>query len=390
MSEILSSEVVIIGGGVIGAATAYFLCKEGAEVMIVEAEDLAAGASGACDGFVSLQTKAPGAHLGLALESAKLFPSLAKDLEVDVEYNPCGGLMLASSQEQMKELRARAKALKSEGLEVEILSPVDLKEYLPEVGKGIKGGSFCPQDAQVNPISLTLGLAQKAQEMGATILRGCRVENIVVTNNRVREVHTTAGNIHSRRVVCAAGIGSNQIGKMIIVDVPVLPQRGQILVTEQCDPILRTLVSSAEYLGTKGNIPGLLPADEEAAKLGLGFTAEQAASGNILLGSTREFVGFDNNTTPEAMNAIARNAMRFLPWVEDLDVIRSFAGLRPCSPDGLPIMGTVKGVRGFYLATGHSGDGVCLAPITGKLLSELVLDGETSLDIEPFSLYRFK
>lgn len=390
MSEILSSEVVIIGGGVIGAATAYFLCKEGAEVMIVEAEDLAAGASGACDGFVSLQTKAPGAHLALALESAKLFPSLAEDLQVNVEYNPCGGLMLASSQEQMKELRARAKALKSGGLEVEMLSPTDLKEYLPEVGKGIKGGSFCPQDAQVNPISLTLGLAQKAQEMGATILRGCRVENIVVTNNRVREVHTTAGNIHSRRVVCAAGIGSNQIGKMIIVDVPVLPQRGQILVTEQCDPILKTLVSGAEYLGTKGNIPELLPTDEEAARLGLGFTAEQAASGNILLGSTREFVGFDNNTTPEAMNAIARNAMRFLPWVEDLDVIRSFAGLRPCSPDGLPIMGTVKGVRGFYLATGHSGDGVCLAPITGKLLSELVLDGETSLDIEPFSLYRFK
>lgn len=390
MSEILSSEVVIIGGGVIGAATAYFLCKEGAEVMMVEAEDLASGASGACDGFISLQTKAPGNHLKLALESAQLFPSLAEDLEVDIEYNPCGGIMLATSQEQMKELRARAKALQSEGLELEILSASELKEYLPEVGKTVKGGSFCPMDAQVNPISLTLGLAQRAQEMGATILRGCRVENIVVTNNRVREVHTTKGNIHSRRVVCAAGIGSNQIGKMIIVDVPVLPQRGQILVTEQRDPVLKTLVSGAEYLGTKANIPELLPADEEAAKLGLGFTAEQTASGNILLGSTREFVGFDNSTTPEAMNAIARNAMRFLPWVEDLDVIRSFAGLRPCSPDGLPILGTVKGVRGFYLATGHAGDGICLAPITGKLLSELVLDGETSLDIEPFSLYRFK
>ncbi|MBC7247888.1 MAG: FAD-binding oxidoreductase [Actinobacteria bacterium] len=390
MSEILSSEVVIIGGGVIGAATAYFLCKEGAEVMVVEAEDLASGASGACDGFVSLQTKMPGSHLKLALESAQLFPSLAEDLEVDIEYNPCGGIMLATSQEQMKELRARAKALKSAGLEVEMLSAAELKEYLPEVGKTVKGGSFCPGDAQVNPISLTLGLAQKAQEMGATILRGCRVENIVVTNNRVREVHTTAGNIHSRRVVCAAGIGSNQIGKMIIVDVPVLPQRGQILVTEQRDPVLKTIVSGAEYLGTKANIPELLPEDEEAARLGLGFTAEQAASGNILLGSTREFVGFDNSTTPEAMNAIARNAMRFLPWVEDLDVIRSFAGLRPCSPDGLPILGTVKGVRGFYLATGHAGDGICLAPITGKLLSELVLDGETSLDIEPFSLYRFK
>ena len=177
---------------------------------------------------------------------------------------------------------------------------------------------------------------------------------------------------------------------MIIVDIPVLPQRGQILVTEPNDPVLDKIVSGAEYLGTKANIEELMPREEDAVKLGLGFTAGQTVSGNILLGSTREFAGFDNNTTPEAINAIARNAIRYLPWIENLDVIRSFAGLRPYSPDGLPILGTVKGVKGFYLATGHSGDGIGLAPITGKLVSELVLDGETSIDIEPFSLYRFK
>ena len=233
-------------------------------------------------------------------------------------------------------------------------------------------------------------MAQKAQEMGVTILKGCKVENIVVTNNRVREVNTTAGSIHSRRVICAAGTGSNQIGKMIIVDIPIMPQRGQILVTEARERLLDAIVSGAEYLGTKANIAGLMPADEEASKLGLGFTAEQTASGNILLGSTREFAGFDDGTTPEAINAIAKNAIGFLPWIKDLDVIRSFAGLRPYSPDGLPILGTVKGVKGFFMATGHAGDGICLAAITGRLISELVLDGETSMDIEPFSLYRFK
>jgi sarcosine oxidase subunit beta len=390
MAEVLSSEVVIIGGGVIGAATAYYLCKEGAEVLIVEADDLAAGASGACDGFLSLQTKQPGSHLEIARESVQLFPSIAEDLDVDIEYNPCGGLMLATSQDQVKELKARAKKLKTAGLEVEVLATADLKKYLPEVSKDIKGAAYCAQDAQVNPIALTLGLAQKAQEMGATILKGCKVENIVVANDRVREVRTSAGSIHSRRVICAAGTGSNQIGKMIIVDIPILPQRGQILVTEAKEPVLNKIVSGAEYLGTKANIEELMPKDEEAIKLGLGFTAEQTASGNLLLGSTREFAGFDNNTTPEAINAIAKNAINYLPWIKDLDVIRSFAGLRPYSPDGLPIIGTVKGVKGFYMATGHSGDGICLAPITGKLVSELVLDGETSLDISPFSLYRFK
>lgn len=390
MAEVLSSEVVVIGGGVIGAAIAYFLCKEGAEVMIVEADDLASGASGACDGFISLQTKQPGSHLEIARESAQFFPAIADELEMDVEYNHCGGLMLARNAEQLKEIKARAKKLKAAGLEVEVLTPLDLKQQLPDASKDIRGASYCADDAQVNPYMLTLGLAQKAQEMGATILKGCKVENIVVTNNRVREVDTTAGSIHSRRVICAAGTGSNQIGKMIIVDIPIMPQRGQILVTEARERVLNMIVSGAEYLGTKANIPELMPADEDAMKLGLGFTAEQTASGNILLGSTREFAGSDNSTTPEAINAIAKNAIAFLPWIKDLDVIRSFAGLRPYSPDGLPILGTVKGVKGFYMATGHAGDGICLAPITGKLMSELVLDGETSLDIEPFSLYRFK
>jgi len=390
MSDVLSSEFVVIGGGVIGTAIAYYLCKEGAEVMIVEEDDLASGASGACDGFVSLQTKQLGSHLDMARESAQLFPSLVEDIDVDTEYNPCGGLMLAKTAGQLKELKARAKKLKAAGLDVDILSPEEIKSYLPEVSEDIKGASYCAADAQVNPYKLTLGLAQKAQDAGATILKGCKVENIVVTNNRVREVDTSAGSIHSRRVICAAGTGSNQIGKMIIVDIPILPQRGQILVTEARERMLDVIVSGAEYLGTKANIEELMPTEEEYAKLGLGFTAEQTASGNILLGSTREFAGFDNETTPDAINAIAKNAMEFIPWIEDLDVIRSFAGLRPYSPDGLPILGTVKGVKGFYMATGHAGDGVCLAPITGKLVSELVLDGETSMDIEPFSLYRFK
>jgi glycine/D-amino acid oxidase-like deaminating enzyme len=390
MAEVMSSEVVIIGGGVIGAATAYFLAKEGAEVMIVELEDLASGASGACDGFISLQTKQLGSHMDIALESIMLFPSIMEDLEANIEFNQCGGLMLATTQDQLKELKARAKKLKAAGLEVETLSASDVQQYLPEASKDIKGASYCPQDAQVNPIAFTLGLAQKAQDMGAKIVKGVKVENIVVTNNRVREVNTSAGSIHSRRVICAAGTGSNQIGKMIIVDIPVMPQRGQILVTEAKEPILDKIVSGAEYLGTKANIEELMPQDEEAVKLGLGFTVEQTASGNLLIGSTREFAGSDNTTTPEAINAIAKNAVNYLPWIKDLDVIRSFAGLRPYSPDGLPIMGTVKGVKGFYIATGHSGDGICLAPITGRLMSELVLDGETSLDISPFSLYRFK
>ena len=161
MAEVLSSEVVVIGGGVIGAATAYYLCKEGAEVMIVEAEDLASGASGACDGFISLQTKQLGSHLDLARESAQLFPAIAEDLEVDIEYNRCGGLMLARNAEQLKEIRARAKKLKAAGLQVEVLTPSDLKERLPDVSKDIKDYAYrvrlnLPYDQAVDKVTAAL------------------------------------------------------------------------------------------------------------------------------------------------------------------------------------------------------------------------------------------
>ena len=388
--DVLSAEVVVIGGGVIGASIAYHLAKEGAEVIIVEAEDLAAGASGACDGFLFLQSKMPGPHLEFARASLALYPELADELDVDIEYSRCGSLVLARTAEELKALKSGVKKMKSAGLDVEMVTEADLKKLAPSVSANVKGASLCKDDGQVNPTLLTLGLAKKAADLGATILINCRVENIAIMNDRVRELRTSVGSIHTRRVVCAAGVGSNQIGKMAIIDIPVMPRKGQILVTEPVDRILEHIVADFEYLGTKQGMEESPSRSEEAKHLGLGFTAEQTRSGNILLGGTREFAGSDANTTTEAINAIAKNAIEFLPRIKDLDVIRSFAGLRPYSPDGLPILVTVKGIKGFFLATGHSGDGVSLAPITGKVMAELILDGETSLDITPFSLSRFK
>ncbi len=388
--DVLSAEVVVIGGGVIGASAAYFLSKEGAEVMIIEAEDLASGASGACDGFLFLQSKMPGPHLDLAKESMGLFPEIAKDLDIDIELNRCGSLVLATSAEEAKMLKAHVKRMKSAGLETELITEEEIREFCPIAAPGVKSASYCRDDAQVNPTKLTLALAKKAQDLGATILVNCKVENIIITNDRVRELRTSAGSVHTRRVICAAGIGSNQIGKMAIIDVPVMPRKGQIIVTEPVERMLNAIVSDAGYLGVKLGLEEMVSLSDEEKKLGLSFTAEQTADGNIMLGSTREYAGFDTETSPEVIKAIARNAMKYLERVGEFDIIRSFAGLRPYSPDGLPILGTVKGIKGFYLATGHSGDGICLAPITGKLIAELVLDGTTYMDITPFSLSRFK
>ena len=390
MAAIRSAEAVVIGGGVIGAASAYYLAREGAEVMLLEAGSVASGASGAADGLLSLQAMQLGAHLELGARSMELYPELAADLGLGGHFRPCGGLLLARDEGRMRELAARAEKLNEAGLKVEVLAPAELRKRLPEAGEDIRGATYCAADAWVNPRELTLGLLRRAKEMGARVLEGCQVENIMVANNRVREVQTTAGRIRSRRVICAAGTGSNRIGKMIIVDIPVLPQRGQVLVVEGGGEGPEPIVAAAEYLGAKSGLEALMPEGEEARKLGLACTAGRDAGGDILLGSTHEFVGFDGGTTPDGLEAIARSAAGFLPLTEGRRVVRSFGGLRPCSPDGLPILGRVKGIKGFFIATGHAGDGICLAPVTGKLVCELLRRGETGLDIEPFSLHRFK
>lgn len=381
------TDVLIIGGGIIGCSIAYYLAKEGIETVVVEEDDIASGTSGACDGFIFLQSKPPGINLELALTSARLYENLSAELGCELEYRKCGGMVVAENQQELTYLEDLAKRQDRHGLKVQVLSAKEARSKVPQLAPHITGASFCPEDAQVNPILTSFAFSKAAQNKGARIITGTAVKEMEIIEKGqetwVIKVVTNQGKIKANMIINTAGIDAAQIARMIQVDLPITPRRGQILVTEPLPRILDCLITNVSYISSKSSI------DTDVSQQ-TGVTFEQTESGNLLIGSTREFVGYNKNTSYEGLTTIARNAAELMPQCASLNVIRSFAGLRPTTPDNLAILGPLNGVKNVIIASGHGGDGIALAPITGKLMAELIVKGKTSIDISKLNPNRFE
>ena len=375
--------MIIIGGGIIGSAIAFHLAKQRADVTLIEAGDLASGSSGACDGLVFMQSKKPGIHLRLAMESLKKFDTLQKELPVDIEFKQAGGLVIIESQDDYRAMERYVQEQQSLGLAVHLLDRAQALKREPLLAPGIKGATYSPLDAQVNPMNLTLGFALAAKKNHAKIMTHVKVLDILTQNNRVTGVVTTRGNIPGDIIVNAAGARAGLISQLLDIPMPITPRRGQIVVTHAGRPILSHCLISASYIAAKYD-PDL------AGKAGQGISMEQTDNGNLLLGSTREFAGFDTKNTMEGIRGIIKQTSAILPALEDFQVIRTFAGLRPYTPDGLPILGPVKSFDNFIMAAGHEGDGIALSPITGDLMSQLIRGKRPDICLDPFSPQRFE
>ena len=359
--------IVIIGGGVIGTSIAYHLAKQKARVTLIEKKDLASGSSGACDGLVFMQSKKPGIHLLLAMESLKRFEALQQELPFDIEFRKTGGLVVIETDPEYLAMEKYVKEQQRIGLDVQLLDTSQTLGKEPLLSSCVIGSTFSPLDAQVNPINLTLGFALAAKKNHANIMTGVTVLGILTQNNRVTGVATTKGQIKADLVVNAAGAMAGLIAQMVDIDLPIKPRRGQIVVTNAGKSILKHCLISASYIAAKYN-PDL------AGKSGQGISMEQTENGNLLLGSTREFAGFNKENTLSGIQKILKQTAVILPALETFQVIRTFAGLRPFTPDGLPIIGPVTSLEGFIMAAGHEGDGIALSPITGDLMAQMLLN----------------
>jgi len=376
-----SADVVVIGGGVIGASIAYHLAKRKVDVVLLEKGDAASGSSGACDGTIFLQTKSPGIHLELALESSRRFSHLKQELGAGIEYQRRGGMIVIEHEEELQALAQFVKKQNSIGLEVSLLDRKQARELEPSLGDNILGATFSAMDAQVNPMLLTFALIEAARRLGAKINVHTRVTGFRRSSGCIAAVKTDKGEIRTGMVVNAAGVYAAQIGALLDLSVPIKPRRGQLVVTEAIEPVISHCMLSAQYIAAKFN--------PDTAKKGGGVSIESTASGNLILGSTREFVGFDKSVTLAGIRHIAKHVCRILPCLKNLKLIRTYAGLRPCTPDGLPIFGRVAGLEGFVMAAGHEGDGIALSPITGAIIAELIVDNRTSFPLEAYKLERF-
>lgn len=377
----MSYKIIVAGGGLIGTSTAYYLAKSGADVTLLESKDIASGTSGACDRAIMLQSKKPGPTLDLAKESAKLYENLEDELEADLEYRKGGGMIIIETMEEMKAMEDMIRRQQKAGIDVRLISGDEARERQPGLSKELLGSTWWEHDAEVNPLNVSFAMARAAQRLGAKVKLQSPVTGLIVEKNRIIGVEVSGEKLYADAVIMAVGVWTPMLFKQIGVDVPVIPRRGQILVSERLDPFLHCNILSASYIANK--------LKESADPFGIGLAIGQTRSGTLLIGGSRQFAGYNTKTSSEITQKIGEAAVRAFPELANVRIIRAFAGLRPYTPDGMPVLGSIDGMDGIYIAAGHEGDGVALAPITGKIMAQVVCGADPGIDIRPFSLSRF-
>jgi len=385
-----AADVIVVGGGVIGSAIAYYLSQEGTKVALVERGDVASGTSSACDGNILVIDKMPGYDSQLALKSQELLAELVESLDYDLEYAQRGSVLVVEDEKQAQVARDWFTRQKDAGLPMRYLEGKEVFEDEPLLAHDMVGLVECASDASLNPMAFVYGLISGARRAGAMIHPFTEVTGFLQDSTGVvRGVETTHGTISADKVVLAAGVWTPGLAATVGVNVPIKPRKGHILVAERSPHPARRKVQEFGYLVAKfGGTEGR-SVEPDMDRYGVAMVFEPTEHGNFLIGSSREFVGFDQRCNHHVLELMARRALRFFPTIRDIRVIRTYAGLRPYTPDHLPIVSPVPTVPGLYIAAGHEGDGIGLAPITGRLIAQMIVGEPTAVATEPLRIDRF-
>ena len=382
------ADVIIIGGGIIGCSIAWQLRKLGKSVLVLERRDVASGSGGASDGVVGYHTKKPGPQMDLAVQSIAMFDSLVEELGEEVDFHATsGGMQPAEDKLQWDVLSQIASEQRESGVDIRMISIDEALALEPNLNPKLYGALYCPTSAKINALKLTLAFSHAAKRLGAVIQTETEVTGFIICQGQVKGVKTNRGEYYSDVIINACGSWAGAVSVLAGLDIPIRPRKGQLAVTEPVGFFMKATIQCALY-----NIIKFRPeavTDQSALRLGASLSIEQTLDGGMIIGGTREFAGFEKENTLEAVDVMMKRAIRFFPRLEHVDVIRFFSGFRPYTPDGLPLLGETAQLKGFYLAAGHEGDGIALAPITGKLIAEQVAFGQSSYNIDLFSPNRF-
>lgn len=381
-------EVAVIGGGVVGCASAYYLSEAGMDCVLIEKNGIASGTSSRCDGNVTIVDKDPGFDSLMSMKSQELTVELTKKLNIHFEYRALGSILVCDNDEEMEAAVDWVETQRKAGLKFNVLDQKDIRNESPFFADDIPGGLECETDSLINPYLYCYSLIDKAEEYGLTVKAQTEVTNISKEDDEF-VIETTEGNIRAKKVVNAAGVWAPFIGKMLDIDIPIIPRKGHILVGSRAEPVMLRNVMEFGYLMNKFGRERI--ADERTAEHGVALVLEPTESQNFLVGSSRQFVGYDSSIDIQVVHTIAKRALRFFPKMDDFKIIRSYTGFRPFTEDHLPIVSEVDEVPGFFIAAGHEGDGISLATVTGKLVEELVSGkDETVIPTEPLRYDRFE
>ncbi len=374
--QLVETEIAVVGAGIIGLAIALELARTGRIVHVIERESsFGAEASGAAAGMLAPQheTDEAGPFLDLCMAARDLWIQTAEELRratgIDTGHRTDGLLHLALDETEWSRFRDRAAWQSASGLPVEVLTPQDTVDRFPMVSRSIAGALFYEGDHQVHAGRALDAYAAACTAAGVHLFYGQEVEDLILEEERpvqrVAGVRTPHVQITAERTVLAAGAWTGRLTERLGKPLPIEPVRGQLAVARLEKDMPPCLVSSSRGY--------LVPRDQD----------------EILAGATSEHVGFDRSTTDEGIVAVWEGAVRMLPALSERRPSQRWAGLRPGSPDALPMLGPLPGIGDLWIASAHYRNGILLAPVTARMITEWIERGDPGIDPGPYLPQRF-
>ncbi|MFA5479334.1 MAG: FAD-dependent oxidoreductase [Candidatus Muiribacteriota bacterium] len=361
---------VIIGGGINGCALAYELSKAGMkDIVVVEKNFLASGATGRCGGGIRQQWSTP-MNIKFAIESVHIFEKLDEILDYETEYFQGGYLILAYTDDEVKQFEKNVNLQKSLGLDVRMLSPQEALKTVPHLNvEGVKAATYCPKDGHANPFYVTQAYAKKAKENGVRFMLDTEVVSIDSYNDKITAVNTTNGKILTDTVINTSGGYAHLVAKMLGIEIPVKPYRHEILVTEPVNHLFDPLIISFYHH----------------------VYFRQELNGGIIMGQgdPDEPSSFNVEGSFKFITEVTNKVSKLMPKLKNVSVVRQWAGLYAVTPDAQPILGPLPPFDKFIQAVGFSGHGFMLAPRVAQHLTDYIINGNMSDEIKNCSIHRF-
>ena len=364
-----TADIVIVGGGLIGASVAFRLAQAGRKVAVVDRGEPGREASSAAAGMLAAQVgmEKTDALSELCLASRKVFPEFVREVEdasgTEIEYCRRGMLEVARDEQELNDLERKFTLQKTLGLRVEKLSAGEIREKSAGVDPAVQGGLFFAEDHWLDNEALSLAVLRAARKVGVKFFPQTEIQKAELRGGSLKEIRSATHRFSGNQFILAAGCWSGKLAKSFELHLPVSPSRGQMMEFQTDRKIEHTIWGGHYYV---------VPRD----------------GGRLLVGTTIEDAGFDKSVTAAGLEEILSGVIRFAPWLGECRFRRAWAGLRPDTADHWPIFG-IGEISNLFFATGHFRNGILLAPLTARLISELVLNGSVSYPMDAFSPNRF-
>ncbi|HEX7019511.1 MAG TPA: FAD-dependent oxidoreductase [Gemmatimonadaceae bacterium] len=365
MNASVRPDAIVIGGGIVGAACAAALARDGARVTVVEGSFVGGGTTAAGMGHLVVMDDSP-AQFALTAYSQRLWAELAPELDRRCELDPCGTLWIAEDDLQMDAVRAKQAMYARAGISTDVLDSRQLAEAEPELRLGLAGALLVPSDGVLYPPGAALRLIEIARSHGATLRE--RAEVIRIAPNAVCVAGET---LRADVVVNAAGAGAARLTP----ELPIVPRKGHLAITDRYPGFCRHQLVELGYL-----VSAHVMSDESVA-----FNVQPRATGQVLIGSSRELGGWSGGINERVLGRMLQRATEFMPRLAGLSVVRCWAGFRPATPDKLPLIGRWAPTPGLWIATGHEGLGITASLGTGQMLADMIAGRPPAIDPGPFA-----